>query len=355
MSKAWKESKKWNAVAKNSKIETAKSSPKSMIGREVVVTLKDGGSLEGLLHAKDARSLRLDLPSVRVPSSKYGAKKGNLSTGAIVVDASDVARVNIKRTKTNDSKNNFHITDRRIGATSDPRVKEGKLWNRKLERCNTNWVEEGAAPKGLEEDNDGATAANGEKWDQFKHFKPVREGSRTDGFDKSFETMYSTPLDMSNVESDKLNTARKIAEEIQSKKSSNPHVAEERGHKVAAHLDAEDRYSGVLRKESTELRSLDSSSISSNGEKKKSEEEKTKKPTGDETSAEKKKKKPSTFKSKLSASSSAFVPTSFRPAAAMTMPPPRPMFFYPNGAMQPRMMMPPPSFGYVPPRGGGSR
>eukprot|EP00007_Cunea_sp_BSH-02190019_P000092 CAMPEP_0174247164 /NCGR_PEP_ID=MMETSP0417-20130205/42436_1 /TAXON_ID=242541 /ORGANISM="Mayorella sp, Strain BSH-02190019" /LENGTH=380 /DNA_ID=CAMNT_0015327019 /DNA_START=671 /DNA_END=1816 /DNA_ORIENTATION=+ len=81
-------------------------------------------------------------------------------------------------------------------------------------------------------------------WDQFA------VNREKFGIQSSYhEDYYTTSLKPSEISSAQVAKAEKLAKEIMRKKTSNPHLAEERGHKLQsdADMDEEDRYSGVLR------------------------------------------------------------------------------------------------------------
>lgn len=82
-------------------------------------------------------------------------------------------------------------------------------------------------------------------WDQFTANEEIFNVQSS--FD---ETLYTTVLDLKGLTSEDFVAAKRIAAEIESEKSANLHVAEERGLKVASQdeYDEEDRYSGVIRK-----------------------------------------------------------------------------------------------------------
>ncbi|VEU33499.1 unnamed protein product [Pseudo-nitzschia multistriata] len=63
------------------------------------------------------------------------------------------------------------------------------------------------------------------------------------------ENLYTTELDKSQIDSKQKAAAERIAREIESKATTNIHMAEERGFKVETDFDEEDRYSGVLTKD----------------------------------------------------------------------------------------------------------
>merc|ERR1719217_1923490 len=81
-------------------------------------------------------------------------------------------------------------------------------------------------------------------WDQFAANKEKFNVSAA--YD---ENLYTTKLDVDNVDSAKLREAERLAREIESTKSSNFHIAEERNQKIQTDFDEEDLYSGVLTKD----------------------------------------------------------------------------------------------------------
>ncbi len=82
------------------------------------------------------------------------------------------------------------------------------------------------------------------QWDQFKANKELFNVNAT--FD---ESLYTTELDTTKIDSKKLKEAERIAKEIQNTTTDNIHMAEERGFKVETDFDEEDLYSGVLTKD----------------------------------------------------------------------------------------------------------
>ena len=82
------------------------------------------------------------------------------------------------------------------------------------------------------------------QWDQFKANKELFNVNAT--FD---ESLYTTELDTSKLDSKKMKEAERIAKEIQNTTTDNIHMAEERGFKVETDFDEEDLYSGVLTKD----------------------------------------------------------------------------------------------------------
>ena len=331
----------------------------SLIGQQVNVHLKDGAVVEGLFHStsdpkRGFEKFRIDLPLVRSVSKRFN-KKGRLQgKNSVVFGLDDITHVVAR--KVSKREDGFE-TDSKIGRIAAETEKKNmkSLWNRELERCNGNWVSN-VKDEELPDESE-KTTPSGQKWDQFKHFKPLKAGTGVKNFDAAFEKIYSTPLDMSIVKKEQMEFAKRKAEEIASKKTDNVHLAEERGQETHKNMSSEDRYSGVLR------------TTASNDEKKTSKEEKN--PSSSSSSAgggggggEKttttttKPKKP--VKSKLSAESAEWVPSfnitprpQVPPAFVPQMmshqmymphqfvrPPPHPQMFVPHHG---GMMMPPTS------------
>lgn len=80
-------------------------------------------------------------------------------------------------------------------------------------------------------------------WDQFKANESLFNVKGT--YD---ENLYTTALDKDGIDQAQMDRAAKLAAAIEGTQTSNPHLAEERGHVLATDYDEEDRYSGVLRK-----------------------------------------------------------------------------------------------------------
>merc|ERR1719491_1828107 len=81
-------------------------------------------------------------------------------------------------------------------------------------------------------------------WDQFATNE--RKFNVRANYD---ENLYTTKLDVDNIDSDKRREAERIAGEIEGTVSSNIHVAEERNQQIQTDYDEEDLYSGVLTKD----------------------------------------------------------------------------------------------------------
>jgi hypothetical protein len=81
-------------------------------------------------------------------------------------------------------------------------------------------------------------------WDQFSANE--RKFNVKASFD---ENLYTTKLDVSNIDMAKIAEAERIAREIEGTASSNIHIAEERNQAIQTDFDEEDLYSGVLTKD----------------------------------------------------------------------------------------------------------
>ena len=90
---------------------------------------------------------------------------------------------------------------------------------------------------GLESGSKGGIGS----WDQFAaNEKKFNVRANYD------ENMYTTKLDVDNIDSEKRRKAERIAREIEGTVSANIHVAEERNQQIQTDCDEEDLYSGVL-------------------------------------------------------------------------------------------------------------
>ena len=90
--------------------------------------------------------------------------------------------------------------------------------------------------------NSGGLSGKIGEWDQFKANQELFNVNAT--FD---ENLYTTELDKTQMDNQKIAEAERLAREIENTPSANMHVAEERGQKVEGDFDEEDLYSGVLK------------------------------------------------------------------------------------------------------------
>ena len=151
----------------------------SLIGQQVNVHLKDGAVIEGLFHsASDPTNdpkldeFRLDLPLVRSISKRF-MRKGRVQN-TIVFNFNEISHVVARKVSKRDD--GFE-TNSKIGAAAAETERKNmkQLWNRELERCNDAWVSD-VKDEELPDEMDKRNTSGG-KWDQFKHFKPLRPGS----------------------------------------------------------------------------------------------------------------------------------------------------------------------------------
>ncbi|KAG7346949.1 LsmAD domain containing protein [Nitzschia inconspicua] len=125
-------------------------------------------------------------------------------------------------------------------------------------------------PKSNNTKGPGATNAAGKLsgsiggWDQFKANEELFNVNAS--FD---ENLYTTQLDLDNIDAKRVAEAERIAREIESSATDNIHLAEERGQKIETDFrDEEDRYSTVLTKDGKqrhEVKNEEATNISSTG------------------------------------------------------------------------------------------
>jgi len=89
----------------------------------------------------------------------------------------------------------------------------------------------------------GSLRGNIGEWDQFSANERLFNVRAE--FD---ENIYTTELDRSTLDRNKVREAERLAREIEGQATDNLHIAEERGHKIEGNFDEEDLYSGVLDK-----------------------------------------------------------------------------------------------------------
>lgn len=94
-----------------------------------------------------------------------------------------------------------------------------------------------AGPGGLSSSLKGSIGT----WDQFQANEALFNVRAT--YD---ETVYTTPLDRSQLDASKIKRAEQLAKEIESAPSSNIHLQQERNQSIAGDYDEEDLHSGVL-------------------------------------------------------------------------------------------------------------
>lgn len=301
------------------------------IGLQIKATLMSGQVIEGILHNfTPFEKLSDDKKNVYVIKACRLVQKGSESGKIDFVDGSTVCIPSVKVS-------NLHIKSVRLDTggpaasggpdmfATDSQISGGKGGKNTLVEAGSAWTSAGDGTGGaLEGGNNasgfdqgkGADAMNwrsnkapssgnsaqmgslesgGKKgigsWDQFAANKEKFNVSAA--YD---ENLYTTKLDVDNVDSAKLREAERLAREIEGTKSSNFHVAEERNQKIQTDFDEEDLYSGVLTKDlkARSIKNSDENDKPQDGSKEdetKEEEGTAKTKTDDEKSDEKEEKK----------------------------------------------------------------
>ena len=251
----------------------------TLVGQKVILHQTNGAIVEGIFHNfTPFKGLPADQKNVYVlkeiivqeqPSSEPALENGTTlsipASKVVFVHAVGVAS-ELKEAKTSigegsSSKGGFQ-TDTQISSGTGGRVNDlvaaGNAWTSGGASNNRNQSLE--AGRGMRQGtNSRAAALAGNKqaaatgditsgsigeWDQFKANKELFNVNAS--FD---ESLYTTELDTSKIDSKKMKEAERIAKEIQNTTTDNIHMAEERGFKVETDFDEEDLYSGVLTKD----------------------------------------------------------------------------------------------------------
>lgn len=221
------------------------------VGQTVVVDLQDGTKVEGVLHtASPFVSLE---PALR---NKYVLKATRGEATTKVLDMAEVACLHIKSLRLSDSNGAFTDTEisRSAGTAKEDRdwQEAGAAWTGgDLPSSTTSWgSNSNSRAEALLSGNGSAApaAAAGLKgsiggWDQFQANEELFNVKGS--YD---ENLYTTELDKSKMHKEQIRQAEKLAREIESKETTNMHLAEERNQAIQTDYDEEDRYSGVLKK-----------------------------------------------------------------------------------------------------------
>lgn len=213
----------------------------SLVGQTISITLKSGAVIEGIMHTfTPFESLSAEhLNKYVIKSAKVIKGDVDIKGGTLIVGADKVSNVHIKSLRLEQSRQggDSFQTDTDISAgggnVKDDLVVAGNAWT--TEKPSSN----GRAGMFGTKNNDLSGGIG--DWDQF-HANETQFGVKA-SFD---ENLYTTSLDKTTVDKNKLFEAEKMAREIEGKKSSNMHVAEERGQAIEGDYDEEDLYSGVL-------------------------------------------------------------------------------------------------------------
>ena len=230
----------------------------NLVGEKVQVTLTNGGSYTGVFHTATPFAAipaeyrcKYVLKAVTVVQEPKEKSTTTIAAGeTMVVDMSQVVAVHVKSIRlgngsnTTANGNGQAFTDTEIsgatGGTAKSWVAAGSAWTTPSGgKSNPKSRADGliGSARGPLQGSIGA-------WDQFKANEELFNVKGE--FD---ESLYTTQLDKSNMDQERIQQAEQIAREIESSTTTNMHLAEERGHKVEGDYDEEDRYSGVLKKE----------------------------------------------------------------------------------------------------------
>jgi hypothetical protein len=210
---------------------------KDMTGQHVKVLLKDKSSFDAIFHTVNTIGNNNFTYVFKAAKSK---KEGNQYSGYTtkLVKSDEVVQITIASIvlKENQPGTGEFATDGEISGNS-----AAHLMNRDLTMVDSAWLD-----KDLEADSELAPPAPGEQWDQFQaNFKLTGKMATYD------ESIYTTKLDTSKVDKDKVAAAESLATEIENEAAvgvSALHQATERGQKVdVGGLDEEDLFSGVAR------------------------------------------------------------------------------------------------------------
>ena len=286
-----------------------------MVGQKVQITLVSGAVYGGVFHtATPFSSLPADqrnklvlqaISIVKAPTDNTTAPEVKAGQ-TLVVDMAQVVHLHLKSIRmdalttihNNTSNNNASAgfqTDTEISGKnsggSKGLVAAGTAWTTPIASPPTS----GNGTNNTSSNNSRADALMGNAarvtpvqasglqgsiggWDQFKANEQLFNVKAS--YD---ENLYTTELDKSTLDKQKIEQAEKLAREIEGAASSNPHIAEERGHKIEGDYDEEDLYSGVLKeqqppkkqpmnwaaavakKDSGDIKSLPKESIASSG------------------------------------------------------------------------------------------
>lgn len=240
----------------------------TMVGQKVQITLTDGAVYAGVFHtASPFPSLPADqrnkyvlkaLSVVKPPTDKPAAVKAGQT---LVVDMAQVVHVHLKSLRMDAlTSNNQTATSSTFQTDTEISGKQTTA-TKGLVAAGTAWTTPIPTPPSSGNGNSRADSLMGNTarttpaptaglegsiggWDQFKANEQLFNVKAS--YD---ENLYTTALDKSTMDKQKIEQAEKLAREIEGATTSNPHVAEERGHKIQGDYDEEDLYSGVLKEQ----------------------------------------------------------------------------------------------------------
>jgi len=200
----------------------------NLVGKIVEIQVKTGEYYEGILHSTTTDKGLGAILKMAKKKEISNDKKQERPIDTLIIYPVDLVQLYAKDVTFDNPKDKDFATDIDISGSS----------NNRKERQLQPWVSAGF-------EMDSSLELNGEKedWDQFEVNKKLFGVHTTYS-----EEFYTTPLDRdSRFYKEKQHEVERIASEIEGKVSSNPHILEERGHKIEADNDEEERYSSVIR------------------------------------------------------------------------------------------------------------
>jgi len=202
-----------------------------LVGKSVTARMSDGTQYEGVFHSA-APSATADDHKVAIRAARLvaGTAKDGFVPGSTALlqwrNVVHIACLSVDLRRDAPSAGSFSTdTDISGGANA--------TGERRLQAVDASWVTG---------EVDGNMAGRAGKWDQFE------ANERLYGVKNTFdENLYTTRLDKGKFTETQMREAERLAREIEGKKSSNVHMAEERGHKIDDTVTEEERFSGVIR------------------------------------------------------------------------------------------------------------
>ena len=236
----------------------------TLVGQTVQISLKNGAVYAGVFHtatpfcelpAEERHKYVLKAVSVVVPAPSSSSAVVVVQPGqTLVVDMAQVVQVHVKSLRL-DALHNSNNSNKEAVATSfqtDTEISGSQTTaGHSLVAAGSAWTSPTTTAASSSSHNNGnktTTTTTGLQgniggWDQFKANEELF--NVTAGFD---ENVYTTALDKSSLPSHQIRQAEQMAREIETAVTSNMHVAEERNQALQGDYDEEDRYSGVLKK-----------------------------------------------------------------------------------------------------------
>lgn len=228
-------------AAKSSKAELPAAGPMlsrclyaltNILGRKVEVQVKDGSWYTGVLHSANPEKGYATV--LRLARSSASKEPSHVHHEKILINGKDIVQIAAKGVVYEETTElSGFKTDKDISGGMGPRVRELERWRPEESDAST-------ADLLLEQ----TYSKRGGGWDQFA------ENKRLFGVTSTYsEEMYTTKLDRTDpMFAEREKEATRLAREIATRETVNPHLAEERGHKVEDdYMDEEDRFSTVVR------------------------------------------------------------------------------------------------------------